>query len=251
MKIAVYTICKNEEKYISGWYETAKPADYRILVDTGSTDGSQNYAPHEIVVAPFRFDVARNAALSLVPADADVCVSLDLDERLRPGWRKEIEDAYAKVPEVDRKCAIRFSATYNRKGMQPFWHNSRVHSRSGFVWKEPCHEALFPWMASEMTIQMPNFHIDHFPDETKPRTSYLPLLAWGLNEEPWNSRRIFYYARELLMYHHYEQALGWFKQYKSAWEQDPDREDNEEVRMVFSFIQLCEGAIKERDATAR
>ncbi len=38
MKIAVYSIALNEEKFIQRWYESAKDADYLIIADTGSTE---------------------------------------------------------------------------------------------------------------------------------------------------------------------------------------------------------------------
>ena len=38
MKIAVYTISKNEEKHVERWYNSTKEADFHLLADTGSTD---------------------------------------------------------------------------------------------------------------------------------------------------------------------------------------------------------------------
>jgi glycosyltransferase involved in cell wall biosynthesis len=47
-KTAAYTILKNEKKFIEKWMYYAQPYDYRVLLDTGSTDGSwellQEYA---------------------------------------------------------------------------------------------------------------------------------------------------------------------------------------------------------------
>jgi glycosyltransferase involved in cell wall biosynthesis len=71
MKIAVYTISKNEEKHVERWYNSTKEADFHLLADTGSTDGTVELARslgitvHEISVVPFRFDDARNASLAL------------------------------------------------------------------------------------------------------------------------------------------------------------------------------------------
>ena len=41
-KIAIYTIAKNEEKYVEQFMSTAKEADYIIVLDTGSTDNTVN-----------------------------------------------------------------------------------------------------------------------------------------------------------------------------------------------------------------
>ena len=102
MKIAVYAIAKNEEKHVKRFCESAKEADLIIITDTGSEDKTVEIAKecgaitHQINITPFRFDVARNAALSLVPADVDICVSMDLDELLLPGWREEIERCWSE-----------------------------------------------------------------------------------------------------------------------------------------------------------
>ena len=44
MKAAVYTIALNEAKHIKRWYESAKDADYLLIADTGSTDGTVDLA---------------------------------------------------------------------------------------------------------------------------------------------------------------------------------------------------------------
>ena len=40
MKICVYAICKNEEKFVERWFNSAKDADGIFVLDTGSTDNS-------------------------------------------------------------------------------------------------------------------------------------------------------------------------------------------------------------------
>ena len=97
LKIAVYAISKNEEQFINRFCDSAKDADLILIADTGSTDKTvdlaiQNGAKvYDICIKPWRFDKARDTALALIPGDFDVCISLDLDEILEPGWREEIE----------------------------------------------------------------------------------------------------------------------------------------------------------------
>jgi hypothetical protein len=39
MKIAVYTIALNEEQHVQQWADSCIDADYRLILDTGSTYG--------------------------------------------------------------------------------------------------------------------------------------------------------------------------------------------------------------------
>jgi glycosyltransferase involved in cell wall biosynthesis len=93
LKVAVYAIALNEAVHVDRWASSAIDADYRVVADTGSTDDTverlekAGVTVHNIAIRPWRLDDARNAALALVPADADVCVTMDTDEFLEPGWR--------------------------------------------------------------------------------------------------------------------------------------------------------------------
>ena len=97
MKIAISAISKNEAQFVERFIASCKDADHISIADTGSTDETVELAKkygatvHEICITPWRFDLARNAALALLPKDIDVVISLDLDEVLEDGWREEIE----------------------------------------------------------------------------------------------------------------------------------------------------------------
>lgn len=97
LKIAVYTITKNEEQFIERWAKSAQDADLLLIADTGSTDDTVKIAQengvvvHDICITPWRFDHARNASLALIPKDYDICICLDADEIMEPGWREELE----------------------------------------------------------------------------------------------------------------------------------------------------------------
>ena len=97
LKIAVSAISKNEEQFVHRFCDSARDADLICIADTGSTDATVARAiecgavVHDICISPWRFDLARNAAIALLPRDIDIVISLDLDEVLEPGWREEIE----------------------------------------------------------------------------------------------------------------------------------------------------------------
>jgi len=116
MLVAAYTICLNEMKHIDRWLEATAKADLRVIVDTGSTDGTwrklvelkdtvENLKVHRIHINPWRFDDARNAALALVPDWVDVCVSVDMDEvpqagffeTLRKEWKPETTIGWHRI----------------------------------------------------------------------------------------------------------------------------------------------------------
>ena len=100
MKVCVYAICKNEERFVDRWVDSMSEADEIYVLDTGSTDDTVekllargvNVIVKEI--NPWRFDVARNESLKLVPNDTDVYVCTDLDERFEKGWREKIEKGF-------------------------------------------------------------------------------------------------------------------------------------------------------------
>lgn len=103
MKICVYTICKNEEKNVARWLQSAQEADIICISDTGSTDRTvelleQNPKVHLIhgkyTGENFRFDYARNEVLDIIPEDTDLCIMLDLDCFLTAGWRALLEEYF-------------------------------------------------------------------------------------------------------------------------------------------------------------
>ena len=146
MKIVVYAICKNERSFADRWMASMSEADEVCVLDTGSTDGTPQRL-EELgakvsvqVITPWRFDVARNQSLELVPEDADLCVCTDLDEVFQPGWREKVEAAWA--PGVDR---LLYRYVWNflpdgREGMV-FWYD-KIHRRKGCRWVNPVHEVL-------------------------------------------------------------------------------------------------------------
>lgn len=215
-KIAVYAIAKNEEKFVQRWYESAKEADYVVLLDTGSDDLTAIISDGLGVITaverinPWRFDVARNVALDLIPDDADLCVALDLDEVLLPGWREELERAH-----LDGVTRPRYSYTWSWEGNRPglVYGGDKIHSRHGYYWKHPVHEVLKPLDGFEEVQGWYGLEIHHHPDSTKSRGHYLPLLALSVEEDPDDDRNAHYYARELYFAGRPSEAIAEFKRH--------------------------------------
>jgi len=230
MKVAVYTIALNEEQFIERWYESAKDADYLLIADTGSTDDALLTAAKygievaSILVRPWRFDNARNAALALLPEDIDYCIALDMDEVLLPGWRKHLEKAHK-----EGATRPRYQYTWSWKdeketipGLQ--YGGDKIHSRFGYRWKHPVHEVLTTDRIEEKQSWV-DLEIHHHPDSTKSRGQYMPLLRLAVEEDPLDDRNAHYYARELFFHFQFEEAKKEFIRHlslpRSTWK--PER----------------------------
>jgi tetratricopeptide (TPR) repeat protein len=199
MKIAVYTIAKNEQAFVQRWAESCKQADYRFILDTGSTDQTINHAwelgvdTHQRVFKPWRFDDARNFALSLLPHDIDLCIALDMDEVLQPGWREALE----AIPEGITRPRYKYTWSWNPDGSEGLvYGGDKIHGRHGYKWKHPVHEVLKP-TDGETQHWVDGLEIHHHPDNSKSRSQYLPLLKLAVEEDPRDDRNHFYLAREL------------------------------------------------------
>jgi len=212
LKICVYAISKNEEKFVKRWADSARDADLLFIADTGSTDGTiqackdAGVVVHEICITPWRFDHARNASIALIPRDMDVCVSLDVDEMMEPGWREEIERVW--VPGTTRLryyfdwgCGIKFMY-------------EKIHARHGYYWHHPCHE--YPRndaRIEEVWAYTDKLLVSHHPDPTKSRGQYLDLLELSVKEDPLCPRNAFYYARELSFHCRWADAIKECRRY--------------------------------------
>ena len=217
MKIAVYTICKNEEKYVRQWYESSKDANYHILTDTGSTDNTVELARslgitvHQITLDPFRFDDARNASLLVVPTDVDYCIALDVDEVLAPGWRDALNEAF--IAGIDRPTYRRIESFKEDGTPDAEFDGFKVHRRFGIRWNYPIHEVP-QWYGSgeEVKERIDGFEIHHHQNKETSRKQYLPLLEMAVKENP-DARNLYYLGREYTYYERFEEATDMLKKY--------------------------------------
>jgi len=201
MKIAVYAIAKNEEQFVRRWAESCADADFRFILDTGSTDRTVQEAIDchvnwaQAVVNPWRFDDARNRALGWIPASMDYCIALDMDEVLQPGWRKALEDFLKANPTVNRP-RYKYVWSWNPDGSEGLvYGGDKIHHRDNYIWRHPVHEVLTP-LDGEQQGFVPGLEIHHHPDPTKSRAQYLPLLELAVKEDPSDPRNQFYLGRE-------------------------------------------------------
>ncbi len=212
LKICVYAISKNEAQFVERFCTSAADADLILIADTGSTDDTvelaQKYGAtvHDICVTPWRFDIARNTALSLIPRDIDICVSLDLDEELQPGWREEIERVWIE----GQTTRLRYGFDW---GAGIVFQYEKIHARHGYRWAHPIHEYPVPDRITEVWADTDMLLVIHKPDPTKSRGQYLDLLKMSVEEDPRDPRNAFYYARELSFHGLWQEAVDACKHY--------------------------------------
>lgn len=214
MKVYVYAICKNESQFVDRWMDSMLEADGVYVLDTGSTDDTvEKLRGRGAVVGiktvkPWRFDVARNLSLDLVPDDADICICTDLDELLHPGWRELLERAW--VPGTTR-AAYRYTWNFNPDGSEGyvFW-TEKAHSRHDYKWTHPVHEVL-TWIGDgrgERKVYVEGMQLDHKADDTKSRSQYLPLLEMSVREDPDDDRNTHYLGREYYFHGRWQDAIN-------------------------------------------
>ena len=218
MKICVYAICKNEEKFIERWYESVKEADGIYVLDTGSTDNSVNLLKslgvvvRQEIISPWRFDIARNKSLEMIPDDFDICICLDLDEVLEKGLSKTIKSLWK-----DGLTRLRYVYNWSLdKNNQPIisFYGEKIHKRKGFTWVNPVHEIL-RYKGEEKYLYTDKVIVNHYPDSKKSRSSYLPLLELAVKEDPRNDRNMHYLGREYMYYGKYEEAISTLERHLS------------------------------------
>jgi tetratricopeptide (TPR) repeat protein len=238
MKVAVYAINLNYAHALQKWADCARDADYIIMADTGSTDNSidvglaAGIAMHSIVIDPWRYDHARNAALALVPDDVDYCIALDTDEFLQPGWRDALERAHKAGITRPR---YRFIWSWKSPGVPDIeFAAEKIHPRHGYFWKHPAHETLFHDVP-ETQGWVPGLEIHHHQEKREYRSHALPLLEIAVTEQPNDDRVAFYYARELFFYGEMEKAKREFLRHISiaSW----DAEKAASYRYLYQITQ--------------
>lgn len=211
-KVCVYAICKNELQFVARWLESMSEADYIVVLDTGSTDGTfealqNDPRVHKVgqkVIDPWRFDVARNESMALIPSDANILLCTDLDEVLEPGWAKIIKNNWVEGLHVRGYYKYAWSHTSEGAPGRIFYYD-KLHDRH-WHWKGAVHE----YLVSDKHIEGETFNPDiqildlfdkgvylhHYPDHTKSRGSYLPLLKVRVEEDPQDYYAKYYLAHE-------------------------------------------------------
>ena len=240
-KICVYAICKNEEKFVERWVNSMSEADYICVLDTGSTDNTlkllkkyKNVIVKQKKFDFFRFDVARNESMKLIPEDSDICICTDLDEVFEKGWRKILEE---NITEKTKQVRYRYTWNYNEDGSEGYvFLAEKIHTRKDFYWKNPVHEVLsYKGKDSYEIITLENLRLYHHADNLKARSQYLPLLELAVKEDENNDRNMHYLGREYFFHGQYENAIKTLKKHLSM----PSSTWKDERSSSMRYIAKC------------
>lgn len=221
-KICIYAICKNEAKFIPKWLDNVQEADYIVVLDTGSTDGSYEMLKNDKRITkvkkkeikPWRFDVARNESMKLIPDDTDICFCIDMDELInpgKPGWAQILRDNWY---DEDTRANYLYAWGHNDLGEPTdVFVYDKIHSREGYEWIFPVHEVLHKTSDFEEYIlnACDAIQVHHYQDKSKPRSNYLPLLQLAVEENPTESHCRMMLAREYLLANDLPKALDHYK----------------------------------------
>ena len=240
-KVSVYAIAYNESRNIDKWYSCVSEADEVVVLDTGSTDDTveklrklgayvevekfdkwNSVEEYDAIVArggnPWRFDKARNDSLKLVAEDSDILVTIDIDEFMQPGWRKNLEDQWIAAEESGKHptcAAYKYVWCYNPDGTEArTFEIHKIHARGVCHWTHMIHEVLH-YDSGERPFWLKDFVVEHHQDLSKTRKSYLPMLAVEARDMPDNDRSAHYYGRELMYEGRWDESIAELKRHLS------------------------------------
>jgi glycosyltransferase involved in cell wall biosynthesis len=208
-------IVKNESDVIQRCLASVKRIiDHWVVVDTGSTDGTQEIVknfmrdiPGHLYERPWvDFASNRNEALALAAKKADYLLFIDADERL------EFSDTFS-LPELDKDAY--YIAT--RLPNVVFYRMLLVNNHLKWVWEGVLHEALYSPDANRSSEVLPD--VENIATATDGHRSRDPetlqndvrLLEKALQKDPKNSRTVFFLAQSHYLARSYTRALMYYQ----------------------------------------
>ena len=197
--VCLNMIVKNESSVITRCLSSMLPIiDYWVIVDTGSTDGTQEIiqdfmrehaVPGELHERPWvNFGYNRNEALKLAKGTADYICFIDADDYL-------VYEPNFKLPFLDKDYYLIKNSTTKVKYCRVFL----IRDSLDWFWQGVLHEVLIrPKSYTNETLE--NLSNVRTADgaRSKDPEKYLKdaqILEAALKEEPQNKRYVFYLAQ--------------------------------------------------------
>ena len=266
-RLAVYTIAKNEAATAERFMAACRDADTVIVGDTGSTDNTVEILRDlgatviPIRVSPWRFDIARNTVLSLVPEVFDLCFALDLDEYPQPGWRDHIEPVWDGM--LHSRMWFRYIHSFTETGAPAnVGKKGFAHNRSGYIWKHRVHEDIY-WQgnpAAEQHLHIPELVVEHHQLPQQHRELYTELLKEECASETVTPRHVFWLCREFFRQQSWGSLLAScaaFLNYKDVWHVEKAhclimqaaafRNTVKQHDAIKAYLQACDASPQDRE----
>ena len=217
-------IVKDEKGVISACLDSVKPIiDYWVIVDTGSTDGTQEYIkeymkdiPGELHERPWKnFAHNRNEALQLARGKSDYLLIMDADDYLE-------FDKDFKLPQLDKDSYY----IEIRDGGSRYSRRQLVTNQDHWKWIGVLHEAICSDQAkSEATLSGVLYKRTYGGARSKDPQKFqkdAQVLEDALKEDPTNSRYMFYLAQSYRDAKDYETSIKKYEQrvQMAGWDQE-------------------------------
>jgi hypothetical protein len=256
MITAAYTICKNEIKYVEKWLYYTKDFDYRVILDTGSTDGTYeafkdagNVIVEQKTFTPWKFNVARNYNLDMIPKDVDWCLSPDLDEYFSINVLSEMEKTIKQHPNVTNISCDRLDIYSDvvRVGPPKKIGTNKIHRRHDYHWVQPIYEHLFWKHTDKKEVEIYNddiylVHDQDFKKKERPEL-YYKMLREEFEENPENCWTLWflcsYYFKDKNVDGFIEAGSVFLKNAKS-WDKDKAVEIYGTLKHMYDTVDLSQ-----------
>ena len=196
-RVCLNMIVKDEASVIERCLASVKPfISYWVIVDTGSTDGTQELIKNTLKDVPGElherewvdFAFNRNQALELAKDKGDYILLIDADETLA------YEPSF-KLPLLDKDFYYLETHLFGTK----YKRNLLINNHIQWEWKGVLHEALYSEQAHTVAaldgivnVSRPEGSRSNDPDKYKKDAR---ILEKALLEEPENTRYAFYLAQ--------------------------------------------------------
>ncbi len=241
--ICLNMIVKDETRVITRCLESVKPIiDYWVIVDTGSTDGTQDLIkevmkdiPGELIERPWKnFEHNRNEALECAKNKGDYFLIMDADDRL------EFEPTFV-LPKLDRdsyRLWIKFGGT-------SYQRHQLISSKKPWKWVGVLHEVLVcdvPYSSDVLENVKYVVSCDGARSQD-PKKFYkdAAILEEALKKEPENTRYMFYLAQSYRDAGEYEKSIECYQKRINAAGWD------EEVFWSMLQVALCQKMLKKSE----
>lgn len=245
--ISLCMIVKNEENFLPGCLASVRgAADEIILVDTGSTDGTEKVGERcgaKLYSFQWIDDFAAARNFSFSKATKDFILWLDADDILLPEdrekliWRKNLLSQQVDLVMMN----YHVDCDLQGKPAHTYYRERLIRRGSGCVWQDPVHETIKYYGRNIETWDVAVTHRRTEPSDPGRNLRILEktLLERGILEP----RMQYYYGRELCYagrYREAEQALDQFLTQGSGW-----KEDQMDACRILSYCLETEGRLED------